>query len=143
MPRQYRNYTDENIIEYSKEVKSISGLLKKLNLRPTGGNYSNMKKNLQRLDIDTSHWTGQGWNKGQQLKDWSQYTRASNVKPHLIKSRSHKCEVCYTQEWMSQEVPLEVHHIDGDRTNNDYSNLQLLCCNCHAQTDNWRNKKNR
>ena len=76
MPRQYRNYTDENIIEYSKEVKSISGLLKKLNLRPTGGNYSNMKKNLQRLDIDTSHWTGQGWNKGQQLKDWSQYTKA-------------------------------------------------------------------
>ena len=143
MPRQYRNYTDENIIEYSKEVKSISGLLKKLNLRPTGGNYSNMKKNLQRLDIDTSHWTGQGWNKGQQLKDWSQYTKARTAKPHLIKSRGHKCETCHTQEWMSQEVPLEVHHIDGDRTNNNYSNLQLLCCNCHAQTDNWRNKKNR
>jgi hypothetical protein len=27
---------------------------------------------------------------------------------------------------------LEIDHIDGDRTNNDKSNLKTLCCNCHA-----------
>jgi hypothetical protein len=27
---------------------------------------------------------------------------------------------------------LEVHHIDRDRTNNDISNLQILCANCHT-----------
>ena len=35
----------------------------------------------------------------------------------------------------------EVHHVDGDRTNNEVDNLQLLCCNCHALTENWRRVK--
>jgi len=28
-------------------------------------------------------------------------------------------------------VQLEVDHIDGNKRNNDESNLQTLCCNCH------------
>jgi hypothetical protein len=141
MPRQYRKYSDDQVIKAAKEVKSIAGLLKKLGLKPVGGNYANIKRILQRLEIDTSHFTGQGWNKDQQLKDWSQYSRARNCKSHLIKTRSHQCEICKSKEWMDHKIPLEVHHIDGDRTNNNYSNLQLLCPNCHAQTDNYRNKK--
>ena len=30
------------------------------------------------------------------------------------------------------EKMLDVHHIDGDRTNNDVSNLVVLCVYCHA-----------
>lgn len=41
---------------------------------------------------------------------------------------------------MGHEIPLEVHHVDGDRLNNELSNLQLLCPNCHAQTDNYCGK---
>jgi predicted RNA-binding Zn-ribbon protein involved in translation (DUF1610 family) len=33
-----------------------------------------------------------------------------------------------------------VHHVDGNRNNNDLSNLQLLCPNCHSQTDNFCSK---
>jgi len=33
-----------------------------------------------------------------------------------------------------------VHHKDGDRTNNEYENLTLLCPNCHALTDTYRGK---
>lgn len=36
----------------------------------------------------------------------------------------------------SGEVPLEVHHIDGDCTNNQENNLVLLCPNCHSLTNN-------
>ena len=46
-------------------------------------------------------------------------------------------------DWISGEkkkIPLEVHHLDGDRMNNELSNLQLLCPNCHALTENWRGK---
>ena len=84
---------------------------------------------------------GQGWNKDDQLKDWSQYSKISSVKPHLINERGHRCEECGRKHWSKQKIPLEVHHVDGDRTNNKYENLKLLCCNCHAMTDNWRNKK--
>ena len=138
--RTYRNYTDEQIIEYSKEVKSIAELLKRIGKKPAGGNYYSIKKLIQKLNINTDHWTGQGWNKDQQLKDWKDYTKAVHLKPHLIKHRGMKCEKCGLTEWQNSIIPLEAHHIDGDRTNNTLDNLQLLCCNCHALTNNWRKK---
>lgn len=52
----------------------------------------------------------------------------------------HKCEDCGLTEWMKQTIPLELHHIDGNRYNNSLSNLKLLCPNCHALTDNYRAK---
>lgn len=138
---KYREYTDKDVINSAKKTKSIAGLLKELELKPAGGNYANIKRIIQRLKIDTSHWTGQGWNKNKQLKDWSQYTRVNGLKKHLIKEKGHKCESCSLTEWQNLDIPLEVHHKDGDRTNNEFDNLQLLCCNCHATTDNWRNRK--
>lgn len=139
--RKYRAYTDQDIITHAANVKSLAGLLKKLNLKVVGGNYINMKRLLQKLKVDCSHWTGQGWNKDQQLKDWSDYTKVAHLKGHLIKERGHACEECERKTWNKTPIPLEVHHLDGDRTNNKLLNLELLCCNCHAQTDNWRNKK--
>ena len=139
--RKYRDYSDQDIINTAKTVYSIAGLLKALYLKPAGGNYANIKRLIQRLKIDTSHWTGQGWNNGKQLKDWKDYTRAVRSKPHLIKLRSHTCEICKNSMWLNKLIPLEIHHVDGDRTNNELTNLQLLCCNCHATTDFWRNKK--
>jgi 5-methylcytosine-specific restriction endonuclease McrA len=60
---------------------------------------------------------------------------------HLIKFRGHKCESCGNTEWFNQPIKLEIHHIDGDRTNNNLENLQLLCPNCHSITPNWRKQK--
>ena len=141
MSRKYRDYTDNDVIVNAKKVKSMAELLRSLGLREAGGNYYNMKRLLQKLDVDCSHWGGQSWNKGQKLKDWSDYTRVASLKPHLVKERGKKCEMCLLESWLDNDIPLECHHIDGDRTNNELHNLQLLCPNCHAQTDNYRNKK--
>lgn len=138
---QYRNYSDEDVIYNATKVKSIAGLLKSIGLKPSGGNYSHMKKTLQRLEINTDHWTGQAWNKGEQVKDWSSYSRANRCKPHLIRLRGHKCENCLLELWLNQPIPLDVHHLDKNKTNNSYENLQLVCPNCHAQTDNYKNRK--
>jgi hypothetical protein len=40
------------------------------------------------------------------------------------------CEECNFVPKVSAQ--LEIDHIDGDRNNNDKSNLRTLCCNCHA-----------
>lgn len=135
-------YTDEDIINLSKEVKSMAGLLKSLGLKPLGGNYANMKIHLSRLNIDCSHWTGQAWNKGFKFKEFSGYKKTKSLKPHLINERGHKCEKCLNSVWNSELITLEVHHIDGEISNNEIENLQLLCPNCHAQTENWRGRKN-
>ena len=60
--------------------------------------------------------------------------------PYLIKIRGHQCEECKNKEWLGQPITLQVHHKDGDRTNNELENLQLLCPNCHSYTDNFGSK---
>lgn len=119
----------------------MAQLLKQLGLRVAGGNYANMKRILQKLQVDCSHWKGQAWNKNDMLKDWSKYTRAVNLKPHIISLRSHKCEGCNLTEWLGRPIPLEIEHVNGNRTDNRLENLKLLCCNCHALTDTWRRRK--
>lgn len=140
MKRSYKQYTDEDIIFHAAAVYSIAGLLQKLNLKVAGGNYCNIKRKLHNLNVDTSHWTGKAWCKDKKLKDWANYTQAASIKPHLIGLRSHKCELCQLTTWQNQPIPLELHHVDGDRTNNTLENYQLVCPNCHAMTDNWRGR---
>ena len=41
---------------------------------------------------------------------------------------------------MGKPISLEVHHIDGNGKNNSLDNLQLLCPNCHSQTENYKGK---
>jgi hypothetical protein len=46
--------------------------------------------------------------------------------------RKHKKDTCEHCGFKAiHRVQLDVDHIDGDRTNNDESNLQTLCANCH------------
>lgn len=58
----------------------------------------------------------------------------------LKHKREWKCECCGLNEWMEKSLPLEIHHIDGNRLNNSLDNLQILCPNCHSQTPNWRSR---
>jgi Zn finger protein HypA/HybF involved in hydrogenase expression len=99
-------------------------------------------------------FTNQGWAKG--LKAYSDprcksknYTDIESVfastrlGPHkeiLIQERGHKCEGCGLAEWRSQPITLELEHINGNRTDNTRENLQILCPNCHSQTQTWRGR---
>ena len=138
---KYRNYTEQDLINAVAQSKSLANVLRLLDLKEAGGNFDTIRRRIAKSNLDLSHFKGQGWNKGDRLKEWADYKKANHTKPHLIKERGHKCEKCLTSEWLGANIPLEVHHVDGKRTNNSPENLQLLCCNCHAMTDNWRNKK--
>lgn len=137
----YRTYTKEQFCQTVLESKSISEILRKLNLRTCGGNYGTVHRKITEYQLDTSHFTGKLWSKGKRLKDFKDYNRVGTFKKHLLKEKGHMCEACGLSEWMEKKIPLECHHIDGDRTNNSLINLQLLCPNCHAQTHNYRNQK--
>lgn len=126
MARKYREYTDNDIIKNAKNVKSLAGLLRSVNLKVVGGNYINMKRILQRLKVNTKHWTGQAWNKGEQLKDFSQYTKIVSAKKHLIKIRGNTCEECLRKTWQGKPISLEIHHKDGNRTNNKLTNKSYV-----------------
>lgn len=137
--RNYRKYTNEDIIQYAKEVVSARALCLKLGLKPIGGNYATIKKKLAQLKIDITHWRGQLWSKGDRLKQWEDYIKPTQVKKHIISQRGVKCEQCGLESWLNLPIKLELHHIK-DKSNHP-DNLQLLCPNCHAYTENYRNYK--
>jgi hypothetical protein len=64
------------------------------------------------------------------------------LKNRLIKEgiKENVCEICGISEWNGKPLNMELHHIDGDRTNHKLENLQIVCPNCHAQTDTFRAK---
>lgn len=41
---------------------------------------------------------------------------------------------------MGKPIALELHHINGVKDDLRIENLQILCPNCHAFTDNYRGK---
>jgi len=44
----------------------------------------------------------------------------------VLKRDNHKCKSC------GREKKLEIHHIDGDNTNNSHDNLIMICKACHT-----------
>jgi len=77
------------------------------------------------------------------FRKYDQPLKGGRLNAPLIQIRGHQCECCKNTEWLGQPITLQVHHKDGDKTNNELDNLQLLCPNCHSYTDNFgiKNKK--
>lgn len=69
----------------------------------------------------------------------------SKLRKKLIQDgiKKNECEICNITDWMGNKLSLELHHIDGNRFNNDLNNLQILCPNCHSQTENYSGKANK
>lgn len=55
-----RKWTDKQLIEAVQQNKSIANVIKQLGLKPAGGNYITINSNIKKLQLDTSHFTGQG-----------------------------------------------------------------------------------
>ena len=147
-------YTEEELRKAVQKSVSIAGVCRELGIRPVGGNYKTLKDRFAEWNIDTSHFTGQGWNIGLKFKPHkiiplkeiliqdSPYKSTSKLKERIIKEglKEEKCEICGNTEWLGHKIPLELHHINGINTDNRIENLQILCPNCHATTDNYRGK---
>jgi Zn finger protein HypA/HybF involved in hydrogenase expression len=67
------------------------------------------------------------------------YSLSKIIRNYLFKENNNKCEKCNWGEINEHTnlIPLQIHHIDGDCTNNKLENLQLLCPNCHSLTENF------
>ena len=62
-----------------------------------------------------------------------------HLKQRLIRLglKDERCEICGISDWRGAPLSLALHHVNGDGADNRLENLQLLCPNCHSQTDNF------
>ena len=58
----------------------------------------------------------------------------------IVDHYGQSCSSCGITEWNGKPILLEVNHIDGKAYNNIMNNLELLCPNCHSQTDTYKAK---
>lgn len=53
----------------------------------------------------------------------------------------YKCSMCgNTGVWNNKPLGLQLHHINGEKTDNRLENLTFVCPNCHAQTDTFTSR---
>ena len=66
---------------------------------------------------------------------------SNHIKRYLFEKFENKCCLCGWNKvhFKTGRVPLEINHIDGNALNNNESNLQIICPNCHSLTENFRN----
>lgn len=65
------------------------------------------------------------------------------MKKYLLKKYKNKCSRCgwNKKHPITGNIPLELHHRDGNWRNNHPDNLDLVCPNCHSLTETYRNHK--
>lgn len=63
-------------------------------------------------------------------------TLSRHVRRYILNIQNNTCALCGNNKWMEKDIPLELHHIDGDWTNNSRENIEALCPNCHTIKDN-------
>ena len=124
--------------------KSKTFICEQLNCKP-----STLETYLKKLNISYKGNRGSKGSSSNKRLPASHFLNKTNVSSSKLRKKliedglkQEKCERCGLSEWLGQKIPLELHHKDGNRFNNDISNLEINCPNCHALTPNHSRNKN-
>lgn len=143
----------EQAQEIVKRCYSIADFCRAVGWQPRGDNYKTFHKYEIEYSLDTSHFTGMKSNIGnlhnkhleKSAEEYSKnvLVRGTTLLKKILEEglKERKCECCGNDKWMGDDIPLEIHHKDGNHYNNCLENIMILCPNCHAKTDTYKAKK--
>lgn len=147
---------DENAVrEAVRTSSSIKDVLTALGLRPAGGNYKALKTACQQLGIELPAYDYSsglkhhpiGFNGKIALADDkvfvrdSTYTNRAALKKRLFAMGvPNVCSCGQGPEWNGKPITLTLEHKNGIANDHRLENLEILCPNCHSQTDTFAGK---
>ena len=139
------NFDENNFIKICNESQTMAEASRKLNLH-----YNTFIRYAKKFNCYKPNQSGKGIKKKSIKKiktidilngKYPDY-QTKKLKDRLFNEniKERKCECCGLKMWNNLPIPLELHHIDGNRYNHKLENLQILCPNCHSQTETFRGK---
>lgn len=149
--KKYDQFSEDELQKFCKESSSFRELAIKIGYYPNGGStLKALKEMVAKYNLDVTHFTGQSHQKnlGKRRTSTEDYlTNKTVVTSYKLRNRlledgvfEYRCSCCGLTEWLGQPIPLELHHKDGNKSNNTLSNLELRCPNCHYFTDTYKTK---
>tara|TARA_R110000824_G_scaffold12226_7_gene53679 strand:- start:74672 stop:75250 length:579 start_codon:yes stop_codon:yes gene_type:complete len=99
--------------------------------------------NKYQYDIFIARWLD-GLEKGYICGDNSDEQLSGYIRRWVYVNKGRKCCKC---GWckvheITNKIPVQINHIDGDARNNRPENLEVLCPNCHSLTKNYGSLNN-
>lgn len=143
-----REYAIDKLIENADKCVNMLDLCHKMGIENVGGeDYKEVRTLAKELGIELKF----SYKRNQygtfhpriEMKDIlvenSAYKNATRLKERLIEEgiKENKCECCGITEWQGRPISLQIHHINGIHNDNRLENIQILCPNCHSQTDTY------
>jgi hypothetical protein len=148
-------YGEQQAREAVAGSRTYSETLRRLGLRPAGGNHQVLKHWLETWGISTDHFDGGASVRRQPprtarplsevLVPHSPYSRG-RLKQRLFAEglKERRCEMCGQGEnWHGRLMSLVLDHINGVPDDNRLENLRIVCPNCAATLETHCGRKNR
>ncbi|MEU9719455.1 HNH endonuclease [Streptomyces sp. NPDC047976] len=151
-----RVLADDALHAAVSEATSYADVMRALDLEVNDTNHRRVRRQVARLDLDTSHFVRRPWGKAPRpskptapntlvtLPEGSPRTNRARLHRALQEiGRPYSCATCGNPgKWLGQPITLQIDHISGDWLDNRPENLRFLCPNCHSLTDTWcRNRR--
>jgi predicted RNA-binding Zn-ribbon protein involved in translation (DUF1610 family) len=151
-------YNREVLVEAVAASVSIAGVLRHLGVPLSGGMHAHISRRIKFFELDTTHFTGSGHNRGlispdRLTPDQILVLRpagSGRTQPYLLRRAlvetgvPYQCSECgVSGDWNGLPLILHVDHVNGNYLDSRPENVRFLCPNCHSQTASWagRNKR--
>ena len=146
-----REYAIDKLIENADKCVNMLDLCHKMGIENVGGeDYKEVKDLAKELGIELKFSYKRNVltnyhpkiNINDILVENSTYKDATKLKKRLFAEgiKEQKCEKCGITDWQGEPISLQIHHINGVHNDNRLENIQILCPNCHSQTDTYSGK---